>query len=254
MPKKKPLLSIITINLNNHEKLENTILSVLTQPGITATNFEYIIIDGGSSDNSIDIIKKYVLSKKYGKFISYWCSEKDDGIYAALNKGIVHANGSLIGLINSGDSYLPNVFMDILDTHKKNPDTILYAALKTTKNGEFQKILGYNHNYLRQYMIPHPSTFVPKCIYDKYGIFNETYKIAGDYELFLRFYTNNVNFKFIDKIICNFDLDGISNTQLENSHIEADKVRKKYGFYVPPTKKQIIQQFIKKIIKKIKFN
>ena len=101
---KKPLISIITVVLNDKDNIEKTILSVLNQ---NYKNIQYIIIDGGSSDGTIDIIKKYE------KNIGFWISEKDEGIYDAFNKGLKHTNGDLIGFTNSGDT-LTNESLDYL--------------------------------------------------------------------------------------------------------------------------------------------
>ena len=232
--KDTPLLSIVTINRNNATGLRKTIKSVVTQ---TAADFEYIIIDGASTDESVAVIKEYAEHPIYGKKISYWISEPDTGIYNAMNKGLRKARGSLTALVNSGDWYLPNALSMIYELHKNNPDSILYGALKAYENGKFQSVWGTSADFLPKEMIPHLSTFVPKNIYEKYGYYDESYKIAGDYDAFLRFYTQNVDFQFIDKIICNFNLEGISQTD-SLVRYETAQIQKKYGFYVCPTFKQ----------------
>lgn len=239
-----PLLSIITINRNNADGLRKTIESVVTQ---NCDNFEYIIIDGASVDSSVDIIKEFAEHPIYGKKISYWISEPDTGIYNAMNKGLRKARGSITAFMNSGDWYLPNVLSGIYDLHKNNPYSILYGALKAYENGIFKSVWGWNADILPKQMIAHLATFVPKKIYEKYGFFDEAYKIAGDYEAFLRFYMKDVKFLFIDKIICAFNLDGISQTD-PRTEIETVEIKKKYNCYIHPTFKQKTVNTIKKIL------
>lgn len=241
---KSPTLSIITINRNNSEGLRKTMESVLNQD---CNDFEYIIIDGASTDGSIEVIKEFLNKPKYANKVSYWCSEPDKGLYNALNKGISKAKGSLIGLMHSGDWYLPSVFTDVIEAHKKNPTSIVYGALKAVKNGAFESIWGYNADALPKQMIPHLSTFVPLKIYKDFGNFDESYKIAADYEMFLRYYTQKVHFDFIDRIICCFNLEGISQNS-NNVTIETNKIKRKYGYYIEPSKKQKLVSTIKKII------
>lgn len=243
-----PTLSIITINRNNAQGLEKTIENVVTQTGFSQNKLEYIIIDGASTDDSVKVIQKFIQHPDYGSKITYWVSEPDTGIYNAMNKGIKKARGSLIGIINSGDWYLPHIFSDIITTHESNPNSILYGALKAYSKNGFESIWGKNAKILPKEMIPHPPTFVPKKCYEQYGYFNESYKIAGDYELFLRFYTNKVDFQFIDKIICCYNLEGISQTSKKTDK-EVINVKKQYGFYTPPTFKQNIKTIIKKILR-----
>lgn len=242
-----PFLSIITINRNNAQGLKTTMHSVFDQLSCE-TDFEYIIIDGASTDNSIDVIKDFLNIPEYASHISFWCSENDTGLYNALNKGIQHSKGDLIGLMHSGDWYLPNTFQGIKQIYSSSPDSILYGALKAVSNNRFESIWGHNADILPKEMIPHLSTFVPRIIYDKFGVFDESYRIAADYDLFLRFYTSHVNFVFIDKIICCFNLEGISQTN-NNTELETIAIKEKYGFYIPPTKKTKIKKIIKKIIK-----
>ena len=245
----EPILSIITINRNNATGLRKTIESVVTQH---TDDFEYIIIDGASADESVDIIREYKAHPVYGKKISYWISEPDTGIYNAMNKGLRRARGSLTALMNSGDWYVPDALNGICDLHKSAPNSILYGALKTYKNGIFQVVWGWNADTLPQQMVPHLATFVPKAIYETYGYFDETYRIAGDYEAFLRFYTKGVTFQFIDRIVCNFNLEGVSENMTFATRGEAERVQKKYGVYTPPTYKRRIIMLIKKMMRIIK--
>ena len=227
----EPILSIITINRNNAKGLRKTIESVVTQH---TDDFEYIIIDGASADESVDIIREYKAHPVYGKKISYWISEPDTGIYNAMNKGLRRA------------------LKGICDLHKSAPNSILYGALKTYRNGIFQSVWGWNADTLPQQMVPHLATFVPKAVYETYGYFDETYRIAGDYEAFLRFYKQGVDFQFLDRIVCNFNLEGISENMTFATQSEAERVQKKYGVYIPPPYKRRIVMLIKKMMKMMK--
>lgn len=244
----EPVLSIITINRNNASGLKTTMQSVFAQNIKKSNLVEYIVIDGASTDNSVNVIKSIEKANLKSKIKLTWISSSDTGIYNAMNKGLKLATGSLIGIMNSGDSYLPDVFDKILSIYKENPDSILYGPIKTFTNGEFESIWGYNYKILERQMIPHLGTFVPKSYYDKYGTFDESYKLAGDYELFLRFYTKKAKFLFIDTIICNFNLEGISQKNGQLAKEETDRVKKQYGFFIPPTKIQIFKNTVKKLL------
>lgn len=247
--KKNPLISIITINRNNKDELRKTIESVVTQSGFKPGELEYIIIDGASTDGSVEVIKEFAAHKKYGKIIKYWVSEPDTGIYNAMNKGIKQAHAPIVGLMNSGDRFLPDVLYKIPALAENNPDTILCGALKAIENGKFVSISGFSPDLLPQQMVPHASSFVPLKLYQKYNYYDETYKITGDYDLFLHMYTSGEKFKFIDLIINEFNLEGISQTAIEKTAIEKKRVQVKYGTYIEPDLKHKIKNLIKKIFK-----
>ncbi len=206
-PKKmgeKPLVSVVTVVYNGANTLEQTILSVVDQ---TYKEIEYIVIDGGSTDGTIDLIKKY--SRK----IKYWISEEDEGIYDAMNKGIQKCTGTLIGIINSDDWYEPdaiqNVVKSFLDNEKK--PAIYYGFLRILKNDIEYSIRRFHHNFYYEHMIQHPTWFVSRSLYEEYGSYNKNFRIAGDFELLQRFAQRSVDFIPIDRIISNFRLGGASN-------------------------------------------
>ena len=114
------------------------------------------------------------------------------------------------------------------EAHEANSDAIIYGAIKTFRNGRFEQVLGANHESLPRGMIPHPATFVPLSVYTKYGLYDERYSIAADYEAFLRYYLKGVPFKFIDRIICEFDLGGISGNDPLTQE-ETFRIRERYG-------------------------
>ena len=236
----KPIITLITINYNNANGLKKTIESV---KNLICRDYEYIVVDGASTDGSLDIINGN------SNFITKIITEKDNGIYDAINKGIRLAEGSLIGLVHSGDTILPDALTGLKELHEAHPDSILYGALKTSRNGVFDSIWGWNADLLPRQMIPHLAAFVPKQIYDEYGYYDLDYKIAADYECFLRFYKKGVNFVFIDKIICDFDLNGISQrTSGAETEKEVIAIKQKYGVYKEPTKMESVKKAVKQFL------
>lgn len=234
----EPFLSIITICYNNAEGLKKTLNSVRK---LKTNEIEYIVVDGKSTDETSEILNQNK------DIIDIQISEKDDGIYNAINKGIKLSHGSLIGLIHSGDFYLENAFCGLKKLHESHPDSILYGALKAIKNDEFDTIWGLNSHFLPEKMIPHLSSFVPKCIYDKYGTYDERYKIAADYDCFLRFYQAGVSFIFTDTIICAFNLDGVSQHKTNETEKEVERIKKNHGVYIKPSKKTKLKKILKKL-------
>lgn len=228
------LFSIITINYNDAAGLKETMASVLSQSGV---DFEYIIIDGGSTDGSVDVIKSFLKNDEYAKKISYWVSEPDKGIYNAMNKGLKHATGDFVAMMNSGDSYLPGILKEVANIAKNNKDSVLYGVVKYFENGKFVGVGGKSAEELPKGMIPHQTCFVPLKYHKQYGDYDESFKIIADYDMFLRLYKNKVPFFFTDMIIANYDCGGISSTS-KKIYIEDLRIKKKYDFCVKLTKIQ----------------
>jgi len=199
-----PLISIITVVFNDVKTIEQTIQSVIQQP---YENKEYIIIDGGSTDGTVDVIKKYESA------LSYWVSEHDEGIFDAMNKGIAHAKGELIGILNAGDWYEPNIFTTIVKYYRESgSDQVIHGLIRNYLDEEFYSMVGNSIRRLRYDMIQHATCFVPQKLYQTYGYFNADYKYSADYDLILRFVNRGVKFCFVEKPITNFRLGGISST------------------------------------------
>ncbi len=205
-------LSIITINYNNVEGLRKTIESVVNQ---TYSDFEYIIIDGASTDGSVDIIKQFADK------ISYWVSEPDKGIYNAMNKGILKANGEYLLFLNSGDwlygdNVLKVVFKEYRDEDLIYGDAILIDNKKIIERFIYPECL--TAFYLFNWMICHQSIFHKKMLFDKRN-YNEQYKIVADWEFLIQaIICNNCTFIKINEIIVYNDATGISSN--ENAAIE----------------------------------
>ncbi|PAX60061.1 glycosyltransferase family 2 protein [Brunnivagina elsteri] len=211
------LVTIITVVFNADKSLESTIKSVINQ---SYENIEYILIDGGSTDNTLDILRKYEND------IDYWISEADNGIYDAMNKGISLSNGSLIGIINAGDMYKEEAIEIVVNYYEKEQLSSVYV-------GDCKLFINQNDQWIlmsaksRQFpyrMIPHPSTFISASIYKNYGLFDDSFKIAADYDLLCRLYKKSVPFVYINEVITIACPPGLSsNYYLAN--IEALKVR-----------------------------
>jgi glycosyltransferase involved in cell wall biosynthesis len=198
-----PLISIITVAYNAARTIEQTIKSVISQ---SYENLEYIIIDGGSTDGTLDIIKKYK------DRIDFWIREPDKGIYDAMNKGITYANGELIGIINADDWYEPDIISYIADCLiNTDKNTVIHGLLRIIKDEQFYSIKGNSTRVLKYDMIQHPTCFIPKSIYQQCGMYNIKYKYSADYDLVLRYVNSGVQFKFIEQVIANFRIGGISS-------------------------------------------
>lgn len=216
------MVSIITVCYNSEKTIEQTIKSVINQ---SYTNVEYIVIDGGSSDSTVEIIEKYANK------IAYWVSEPDKGIYDAMNKGILAARGEFIGIINSDDWYEPDTISDVISTFKNTFCDIVHADIRFFKNEKPEFILKplKKMNELQVDMfINHPTCFIRRELYLRYGKFNTDYKIAADYELLLRFYTKGAKFFYLNKTLVNMRAGGISDQNTEGFR-EVHKISLSYG-------------------------
>ena len=219
-------VSIITVCYNSSKTIEDTIKSVIDQ---NYSNIEYIIIDGNSTDNTLEIINKYK-----GE-ISTVISEKDDGLYDAINKGIGLATGDIIANLNSDDFYIDNnVITDVVSEMEKEKTDTLYADLyyveeENTKNITRHWISGnYKHGmFFKGWMPPHPTFFVRKEVYTKYGVFNLDFKSAADYEIMLRFiHKEQCSISYLPRVVVKMRIGGVSNASLLN-RLKANREDKK---------------------------
>ena len=199
------LLSIITVNLNNKAGLQKTIESVLNQQ---AACFEYIIIDGGSTDGS-----KEVIENAQHQF-SYWVSEKDEGIYHAMNKGIKLAKGDFILLLNSGDCLYHANSISILSQHLNHSGDIYYTDVML--NTHPPRLKRYPEKLTVDFFLStslcHQTTVISKKIFQQLGLYDCRYNLIADWLLLLRSFQQNKSFTYIpDIILAYFDPGGISN-------------------------------------------
>lgn len=213
-------ISIITVVLNGNKYIEDAMKSVLTQ---TYSNIEYIVIDGGSSDGTIEKINIY--KKKISKFIS----EPDKGIYEAMNKGIQLASGEIIGFLNSDDVYADSeVINDVANSFKGNKIDGCYGDLIYV-NSSLKKTIRYWKSGLykdgafgKGWMIPHPTLFISKAAYKKHGVYRTDFKISADYELMLRFIEKNkIILYYISRIFVKMRIGGKSNIGIKNLVIKS---------------------------------
>ncbi len=218
----EPLFSIITVCYNSSKTITRTIESVLNQ---SFGDYEYLIIDGGSTDGTLDIIQTY--KAKFGDRLRV-VSEKDKGIYDAMNKGIFMAKGKLIGLINSDDYYESDALQHVSDAYDGYEYSIIYGMLRKIKAGKELEVYLKSHLFIEEDMIAHPSCFVSKKIYDEFGMYSLEYPCSADYEFFLRI-RNEQKIKYypIYEIIANFSVDGASGQT--SGYMDTMRLKKDYG-------------------------
>lgn len=212
------LLSVITVNLNNRDGLKKTIQSVIGQ---TFSDFEFIIIDGGSTDGSVDEIKQSISDKT-----TYWISEKDQGTYHAMNKGTKVAKGEYCYYLNSGDFLVDNNVFDSLFKLQIWADIVSGNVLKLRKNGKFRTIAPHEKPSLHKlciHSLPHQATLIRRRLFDEIGFYNETYKIVSDFEFFLKAIPiHNKTFQRVEIDFSYFNLEGISSN-LKNSSLAKEE-------------------------------
>lgn len=204
-----PLVSIVTVVYNNAATLEQAIQSVLDQ---TYPNIEYIIIDGGSTDGTLDIIRRYESE------LAYWVSEPDDGIYDAMNKGIELASGELIGILNSDDLYFDYTVEEIVRAYEaEDRPCVLYGDMLKFFGGEdnasfFQGDMTGEAFEQTAIQLNHPTCFVHRAVYAQHGRFDTRYEVGADRELVFRFYRQGVSFVHIRRALAQFRLGGFSSS------------------------------------------
>lgn len=245
-------LSIVTVCYNAEQSIEGTIKSILAQ---TKPIYEYIIVDGGSSDNTMEIVKRY--KDKFEKInVRYFFkSEPDKGISDAFNKGIRIATGDLIGLINADDELMPKT-NEILSENYQN-EGIIYGNciwVDSERQMEFvSKPKGTPNQLLYRMTLIHPSTFVSKSAYQECGVFDISYKYCMDKELLYRMFRAGKQFKYVDEVFTKFKAGGISDKHTLAVYRETSRMAIDYG--EPKIKVVMIQtiRYIKtKIVNKLK--
>lgn len=199
-------LSIITINFNDHAGLDKTIRSVINQ---TSKDFEYIVIDGASTDGSVDVIKKYADK------LTHWVSEPDTGIYNAMNKGTRLAQGEYCLYLNSGDFLVADDVLEKAFGYNFTEDIVscnlfLYDAVKEfiQKPPQYVSLFTFANGSL-----PHPSTFIKRELINRLGGYNESYRIMSDWCFFLdAMIKHQCSYKTLDILLTKFNCFGISST------------------------------------------
>lgn len=219
-------VSVITVCYNNAQTIEDTIKSVVSQD---YKHIEYILIDGASTDDTLQIINRYK------EKISTVVSEKDDGIYFAINKGIALATGDVIAILHADDFYADSMVISrVVNAFETTQSETVYGNLQYVDRNETTKVIrNWNagvytkEQFLKGWMPPHPSFFVKRICYTQFGCFNTTLRSSADYELMLRFlYKHNCKAAYIPETLVKMRAGGQSNKSLKN-RIHANREDKK---------------------------
>jgi len=208
----KPLITVITVVFNGAQTLQDTIESVMKQ---SYGNVEHIIVDGGSGDGTVDILRQY------DPVIDYWLSEKDGGIYDAMNKGIALCSGEYVGMLNSDDMFSDSsVLQDVADRFCQAKVDAVFSCLNIVDKTNLKKILRkyrvakFNSALLWiGVMPPHPTFYCKKSCYEEGGMYKTDYKIAADFEMLVRLLIRqNMSWSFIDRVTVTMRSGGVSNS------------------------------------------
>ena len=219
-------VSIITVSYNSASTIKDTIDSVLVQD---YPNIEYIVVDGNSKDNTLEIIQSY------GSRISKVISEKDKGIYDAMNKGVALASGDIVGILNSDDFYANSaVIREVVNQFNLHQTDSVYGDLDYVKvsppfdivrkwrSGNYQK-----KRFYKGWMPPHPSFFLRRSCYEQFGVFDLQFKRAADYELMLRMLLKNeCTSSYLPLVLVKMRVGGASNSSIK-ARLEANKEDRK---------------------------
>ncbi len=229
-------ISLITPTYNSDKTITKTIDSIIAQ---NYSDLEYIIIDGVSSDRTLEIIKSY-----QGKIDIKLISEPDSGLYDAMNKGVKMATGEIVGILNSDDLFKSeNVLSLVAESFVDNNVDAVYGDI--TYFAENEKVVKRywrsgvcrEGNLNNGWTIPHPALFMRKSVYDKFGLFNTDFKIAGDYEFILRLLKKHkINLKYVPQVFVNMYEGGVSGRNLEQRRKGWAELKKAWvvnGFKVP---------------------
>jgi glycosyltransferase involved in cell wall biosynthesis len=246
-------VSVITVCYNSVTEIEETIRSVMVQDH---ADIEHIVIDGGSTDGTQDKIKRY------SECISHFVSEKDAGVYDAMNKGLELATGDVVAFVNAGDmmatrntvSYMVRAFeegdCDVIygDALMVDPDDITKVK-RFWKGGEYKR-----ENFRKGWMPPHLGTYIRKRAYDRFGLFNTELSVSADYELMFRFlYKHKLSARYVPKVLVRFRLGGVSNRSFAHvwrANVEVYKAWKLNGESVSPL--IILRKPLAKVLQMVK--
>ncbi len=209
-------ISLITVTYNCEETLSDTFDSVRSQ---NCEQLEYIVIDGGSSDSTVDIIKQNE------DIISYWESEADEGIYDAMNKGLRRATGDVIGFLHSDDMFFSgNTLKSIIEVAEDESPDVIYGDLEYVNAKYTDKVIrrwnscDFKGSLLKKgWMPPHPTLYIRKQIVEETGFFDTSFRIAADYDYILRLFTRKgLKTHYLPKVIVKMRLGGESNKSVSN--------------------------------------
>lgn len=218
-----PLVSIITIVLNNAPRIRDTIRSVLSQ---NYPRVQYVVIDGGSTDGTVKIIEEFK------EKISIFVSEQDCGVYDALNKGIQHASGEVIGILHSDDLFCDErVISDSIQKMCETGSELCFSDMVIVDELNGRIVRYYMAHYFSPWMLrlgwmpPHPTTFLFKSLFDEFGLYSTSYKIAGDYDFYVRiFYGRKINWTYLNRVTVKMNRGGLSNSGMASKKLIAQEI------------------------------
>ncbi len=211
-----PLVSIVTPCFNAAETIRRALESVLGQSYL---RIEVIVIDGGSTDGTLDILREYE-----GR-LGHWVSEPDRGIAHAFNKGVSVAQGALIGILNADDWLEPDAVAAVIDVHRTDPEAVVHGDLRYWLSGKRSMIAPRRARIAMDRLPYHPATFVPAAIYQCHGLFDETFRYAMDTDFLVRLFLEKVHFAYAPQVLANMRRGGVS------TRIVAAPYKERYAIY-----------------------
>ena len=250
-------LSIITVTYNCADTIERTIKSVISQ---LDSDIEYIIIDGASTDGTKEIIEKY------SRYLSCWVSEKDDGVYDAMNKGIKASKGEWVAFINGNDWYLPGVFSEIKKAADEVEHPILYGFVNAIKEGVVDGHVGISAPADRELihfgnLYCHQGLFIKRDLFDQIGLYDTNYKIYADHDWNIKAHEAGYDPYFMDFTVANYTMDGISSqsseadedqrviiSHMKNHHPFSEELERRIGRAEFVLLKRHFPEFLKEIL------
>jgi glycosyltransferase involved in cell wall biosynthesis len=223
--KSLPLVSIITIVYNNVKYIKDSIQSVLSQD---YARLEYVVIDGGSTDGTVEIIEEY------RDQISVFMSEPDKGIYDALNKGIQYSSGEVVGILHSGDLFCDeNVVSASIQQMRDTGSEFCFSDLVIVDDVSGRIVRYYMAHYFKRWMFrigwmpPHPTTFINKSLFDEFGLYSTDYMIVGDYDFFVRiFFRREINWTYLNRVTVKMRSGGASNSGFSGKKLIIDEINR----------------------------
>ena len=245
--KPAPSVSVVTVSLNAEKQIAQTIASVLSQKDSAV---EYVLIDGGSTDKTLEILKRH--DARFDHLVS----EPDQGVSQAFNKGISAARGEIVGILNAGDWYEPNTLRTVADVFKLNPDVDVVCGSLEFWDGDTPHLHCFSNpeGLDKETSVYHPTVFVRKSAYIKYGMFDESYRYAMDYELLLRFKRQGAKFLSLERTLANMSLDGLSYRNWYRGLKEVERARSQYYppynvafFHLIAVFKNVVARFVARL-------
>lgn len=244
-----PKISIITPTYNSENTVDGTIEALLRQD---FSDFEYIVIDGLSKDNTVSKIESYIpLFEAKGATVTI-ISEKDNGVYDAMNKGISLAKGELVGINNSDDWYednaLSTMWAKYTDGKVDRSNCMIYGIERVWKGDYIYNLQRRGAAFLAEGVMPHSTFFVARTVYEKHGAFDLSVRVLADYDFISRCVTQGVKLEEVDVVISNFRLGGISSSYFD-FYSDYYNIQRKYGFVTDKRYKELM--FVLKLKKQL---